>query len=396
MLTGAGLTIDHRVRDGVESVMDQQQENPIILRVKDCRGGCLKPGNRIVVHGRKIDLEQSSAVCVDAVAQTLSMIRDMGGVEGNEFLKSFTFHCPVKDCGATLGLIVDGSITVKSDDKPEFEPTEASFLGQIDAETKELFLEGATSTTYQAGETILEPNTVPDELLVLESGEAGLYLPGGVGHDDALLMILDAGDCLGALSLVTGYPTSSAIRARNECTILSMVKEDFELLMEASQSLSRTFLRTMYQRFSENLHVLQDERKASYRGRVESLSAPDIVQNLAATGRTGVLSILNKNLLGRMAFEEGAPKSCVLLDAGLVPQSQRFRDEVAKEIEPLNEGVDAMLGILAWGQGEFRFHEGAVEERGPVEMDLMSILVEAARQIDEEGLKLTLFDEVEQ
>ena len=106
--------------------METQQDNPIILRVKDCRGGCLKPGSRIVVQGRRIDLEQSNAVCIDAVAQILVMIRDMGGVDGNDFLRSFTFHCPVKDCGATFGLVTDGSIAVKSSVKPDLEAMKAT------------------------------------------------------------------------------------------------------------------------------------------------------------------------------------------------------------------------------------------------------------------------------
>ena len=368
--------------------METQQESPIILRVKDCRGGCLKPGNRVVVQGRKIDLEQSSAVCIDAVAQILSMIRDMGGVDGNDFLQSFTFHCPVKNCGATFGLITEGSIIVKPGDKQDFEPTEASFLGQLDEETRELFLEIATVTKFHPTDTILEPNTVPEELVVLKSGEAGLYSPEERGQDHALLMILGPGECLGALSLVTGYPIRSCIRARTKCKTFSIGKDDFEHLMEASPTFTRAFLRILYERFSENLTVFQDERKASYRGRVESVSTSDIVQNLAANCHSGVLSILDGNLLGRMAFDSGTPTACVLLDVGHVPVSQHFRDEVAKDIEPLNEGLDAMKGILAWNRGEFRFHESAEEERGEINADLMSILVDAARQIDEERLRI--------
>lgn len=161
-------------------------------------------------------------------------------------------------------------------------------------------------------------------------------------------------------------------------------KEKFEQLLDDSQVINRIFSKMLAERFKQTNKAVSDERTASYKGRLKTMMLSDLLQSLNQSRRSGVLMILNAaHQMARIGFKSGNPTGMVMLDLTRIPVNDRFETEVTTKIEPFESGVEPFFDLFTWADGQFRFEEGQEELRGPVKMDIMSILMEGARRIDE-------------
>lgn len=101
----------------------------------------------------------------------------------------------------------------------------------------------------------------------------------------------------------------------------------------------------------------------SLKGSLSSINLADIIQLVSNSKQTG------RFVLSRANGQKGA----IYLKAGEI---------VHAEVEEY-KGEDAIFTVISWDDGEFAFEEGAFDTGSSVIRPITSLLMEAARRIDE-------------
>jgi hypothetical protein len=101
----------------------------------------------------------------------------------------------------------------------------------------------------------------------------------------------------------------------------------------------------------------------SLSGSLTSINLADIIQLVSNSKQTG------RFVLTRNTGQKGA----IYLKGGEI---------VHAEVEEF-KGEDAMFTLISWSEGEFVFEEGTFETRTSIQRPITSLLMEAARRIDE-------------
>jgi hypothetical protein len=100
----------------------------------------------------------------------------------------------------------------------------------------------------------------------------------------------------------------------------------------------------------------------AFQGSLAELHLPDIIQLVSVSGKSGVFHLTNGDLEGRIFLKDGKI--------------------VHAELGELS-GEEAVYELAIWKQGEFRFDAGAEHPRPTIQKSNTSLLMEAARRLDE-------------
>jgi hypothetical protein len=100
----------------------------------------------------------------------------------------------------------------------------------------------------------------------------------------------------------------------------------------------------------------------AFQGSLAELHLPDIIQLVSVSGKTGVFHL-----------NEGAQRGQIWLLDGRIVHSEL--DELA--------GEEAVYALAIWRKGEFRFEAGVAAPRHTIQKNNTSLLMEAARRLDE-------------
>jgi hypothetical protein len=100
----------------------------------------------------------------------------------------------------------------------------------------------------------------------------------------------------------------------------------------------------------------------AFQGSLAELHLPDIIQLVSVSGKTGVFHLT-----------EGPNKGEIFLQDGRI---------VHAELGSLG-GEEAVYALATWKSGEFRFDSGVTAPRQTIEKSNTSLLMEAARRLDE-------------
>jgi hypothetical protein len=100
----------------------------------------------------------------------------------------------------------------------------------------------------------------------------------------------------------------------------------------------------------------------SFQGSLAELHLPDILQLMAASGKTGAFHLNREALQGLVYLKDGKIVHAVL------------NDEL---------GEEAIYTLATWGDGEFVFAPGEIPESETIARSNTSLLMEAARRLDE-------------
>jgi len=101
----------------------------------------------------------------------------------------------------------------------------------------------------------------------------------------------------------------------------------------------------------------------AFQGSLAELHLPDIIQLVSVSGKTGVFHLTDGPRRGEIFLNEGQIVHAVL-DEDVV-------------------GEEAVYSLAIWRQGEFRFEAGATPSRQTIQKSNTSLLMEAARRLDE-------------
>lgn len=112
------------------------------------------------------------------------------------------------------------------------------------------------------GSTLFHQGEAGDSIYIVESGKLELFSSSTEGKRQALA-VLEEGDTLGEMALLTGEPRSATAVAATDVVLYVIDKETFERLIDEQAAISRYFIRLLSQRLittNERLHQTKETR----------------------------------------------------------------------------------------------------------------------------------------
>jgi small-conductance mechanosensitive channel/CRP-like cAMP-binding protein len=123
--------------------------------------------------------------------------------------------------------------------------------------------DGVQLTRYGAGEDLIQQGAQGSSMFVLVSGLADV----SVEKDGSRTRVanLEAGECFGEMSLLTGEPRTATVTARTDCEVIEIGKEVFGSLLEGSPDLLTKLSELLAERRMETEGVLANNAEEQVR-----------------------------------------------------------------------------------------------------------------------------------
>ncbi len=211
------------------------------------------------------------------------------------------------------------------------------------------------------GEVVITRGQPGRALFIIVIGQFAVFSVDdhGVEHQLATLSI---GDCFGEMSLITGEAASATVRAAGPGVLLEVTKEDFPRLLSVVPTMGMTLARILANRLARSSTHVLEEIKRGIIGRLDMISAAEIIQAMNVANQTGVLSVQGENRSAQVYFNEG---------------------QVADVRAGDKTGEDAFYDLIGWKRGTFRFHPGPKDIKRTIQCDTIGLLLEGMRRMDE-------------
>jgi putative ABC transport system ATP-binding protein len=101
--------------------------------------------------------------------------------------------------------------------------------------------------THPAGTVIVRQGDPGDKFYLIRSGTAAVTATDGSQHSRTLAT-LDQGDFFGEAALLSGAPRNATVTAREELTLCTLNKDEFQAVIDASASLKEQLLKVLFSR----------------------------------------------------------------------------------------------------------------------------------------------------
>ena len=101
------------------------------------------------------------------------------------------------------------------------------------------------------GTVIIKEGTTGDEMYIIESGRVEVYLTRG----DVVLLLseLQETSFFGEMTLLTNKPRSATVKAKSNCRLLVLKKQDFMKIIEENPKVAAKFLMAMGEDLSNRI-----------------------------------------------------------------------------------------------------------------------------------------------
>lgn len=144
----------------------------------------------------------------------------------------------------------------------------AEIFRQVDFEQLESELGEIRKFELGAGETLLSPLSMNQEIFVLLTGELIICLQGNVEHTIARIQ---PGDCVGEISLIDDRPPSAYVKTASQSSLLAIHRTLLTKMFERQPVLAVNLLKLLADRFRQNTDVLVGsiELQQEYRDKSE-------------------------------------------------------------------------------------------------------------------------------
>ncbi|MEW6753503.1 MAG: cyclic nucleotide-binding domain-containing protein [Candidatus Latescibacterota bacterium] len=129
--------------------------------------------------------------------------------------------------------------------------TRLPLFAGLGAEEAKAVLQACELRRCPAGDTLCQAGEPSGDMVILLSGQLGVYGPDGVQ-----LAAIDPGASVGEMGLVTGQPRSATVRALRESNLLGIRKIAFDRLLRSDGRICRrvyaNVIRTLVERLQES------------------------------------------------------------------------------------------------------------------------------------------------
>ncbi len=328
----------------------------LVVKKASCR--LFRTGQSMVVDWPRIVVTESEQACARALTEFCDLFEQGAVGELNELSCS----CDLGEAFFEIARPRPKGLTTRITRVAE-EP-EKPFLSRLPAELVRELLAACDMDRFEEPTVVVKDNDPGERLYFMGDGEAEVLKEGEEGTA-ALVAVLRKGDCFGEMSLLTGEPASATVRTRLPGTVvLSMPRETLDRFLTSRQALASEFSKLIADRLRRmNVFVEREMQKRAVSGRLSMLSAPNLLQTLQASKRTGTLKANHEGKEASLGFQDGELVGIVVAD---------------------EEGEEAFYELLRWPDGAFYFDPDEVEARGKPVRPLLSLLMEGARRLDEE------------
>jgi len=124
----------------------------------------------------------------------------------------------------------------------------------LDEDALVLVAQKSRMAEYAKGSVMYREGAAPDAFYCIIAGRVVIYTTDTLGREQAL-EYLHRGKYFGIISLLTGEPHSVTARALNDCTVLTVAKDDFNELLKGIPSLAIDLSKTLSRRLkNKDIH----------------------------------------------------------------------------------------------------------------------------------------------
>lgn len=213
---------------------------------------------------------------------------------------------------------------------------------------------------FKKDDIILRKGGRGDKFFVILSGKVDI-----VGDYGLVITSLGRGEVFGEMGLLTGNPVSAKVRAAEATRTIFIHGNYFRMILSRFSPLQQYFTRLLVKRLAQSNLARSKEAGAGMTGSISEISAPELLQALNMSHKTGILILTLPGGTARILLREGQ-----LVQA-------RYGNWT---------GQDAVFNVLREKRGDFNFKPGLQ----PKDMELpkigefMFLLLEGMRRIDDE------------
>ncbi len=111
--------------------------------------------------------------------------------------------------------------------------------------------DGASRTSVPAGEFLYREGDAAGEMFLIQSGVVELIR--GIGEDNAVLAILDAGEFFGEGALLEGLPRDASARARTDCSVVRLEGPELREILKSDPEVALLMIRRLSRRLAAAL-----------------------------------------------------------------------------------------------------------------------------------------------
>jgi len=242
---------------------------------------------------------------------------------------------------------------------------QGTFLSRIPPHASVKVIGAARRVPYVNGQLVLDEGVRGDSLYIVGDGKVEVIKRSPKDGSETILAVLSTGECFGEMSLLTGEPTSAAVRSRGDAVIFVLVRAELDKLLVQIPELNRVFSQLLAARLRTVNMTLESELGRGILGKLSMISMIDLVQTLNGSRRTGRLVLTGQGSEAHVIFNNGTVAGAVLGDL---------------------KGEEAFYGVVCWPEGDFCFEQDQTEVPSGAEIkkDMMGLLMESMRRIDEQ------------
>lgn len=242
---------------------------------------------------------------------------------------------------------------------------QGTFLSRIPPHASVKVVGAAKRVPYVNGQLVLDEGVRGDSLYIVGDGKVEVIKRSPKDGSETILAVLSTGECFGEMSLLTGEPTSAAVRSRGDSVIFVLVRAELDKLLVQIPELNRVFSQLLAARLRTVNMTLESELGRGILGKLSMISMIDLVQTLNGSRRTGRLVLTGQGSEAHVIFNNGTVAGAVLGDL---------------------KGEEAFYGVVCWPEGDFCFEQDQTEvpPGAEIKKDMMGLLMESMRRIDEQ------------
>jgi CRP-like cAMP-binding protein len=349
--------------------MDFKESSFQIIKNHNCP--LYRNGDEFKVVGRSISM-MGKPTCLTLMSDVMATLIECQGIQTivQSAPPEHIFNCSghQSGCPGTIRLKyyrtkkpetpliskIDSELSAMSEELNNF----SIFKTLSDHEVKEIVAYFKIQS-FKKEQIILRKGDRGEKLFVILAGEVEI-----IGDYGIIITTLGRGEIFGEMSLLTGNPVSTKVKAVEDTKTMCMTRNYFSLILSRFSSLQMYFTRLLVRRLAKSNIKISKQISFGISGNLSEITTTELLQTLNMTQKTGVLNLNSPKGDSRISLKDG--------------------NIVHAQFKKMT-GKAAFFEIVKQKRGNFKFKPGLPpnEMNAPKIADFMYLIMEAMNRIDE-------------